>query len=116
MSEFFGFMRMLVGCGALLFIVTLVLLALPPSRLRCVGLEMTKWAMSIGLVLLCPSPIDVIPDVIVPVGWLDDVGYLVGAWYSAKSAMDERKKRRLYEEVELNELRHRATHRDDSGN
>ncbi|MBX3395549.1 MAG: DUF1232 domain-containing protein [Phycisphaerae bacterium] len=107
---------MLVGCGALLFIVTLVLLALPQSRLRCVGLEITKWAMAIGLVLLCPSPIDVVPDVVPGIGWLDDVGYLVGAWYTARSALDERKKRKLYEEVEFNDLRQRATHHDESRN
>lgn len=115
MSEFFGFMRMLVGCGALLFIVTLMLLALPQSKLRCVGLEMTKWAMAIGLICLCPSPVDVIPDVI-PGGFLDDIGYLIGAGLSVRSALEERKKRKLYEEIELQELRQRATQRDESRN
>lgn len=108
MAEFFSFLRFFVGCSSLLFIVMLVLLALPQSRLRCVGLEIAKWALCVGLLILLPSPLDVIPDVVPGVGWLDDIGYIVAAIGSARSALGERKKRALYEEIELDELRERA--------
>lgn len=108
MAEFFSAMKVFMACGTLFFVTMLVLLALPQSRLRCVGLEMTKWAMAAGLLLLLPSPVDVIPDVLPGVGWLDDIGYLVAAVASARSALGERRKRLLYEEVELQELREKA--------
>lgn len=108
MAEFFGFLKMFIGCGALVFVVMLLLLALPQSRLRCVGLEMTKWLMAVGLICLVPSPVDTVPDVIPALGWIDDLLYIVGAIASAKSALGDRKKRKLYEEIELRELEAQA--------
>lgn len=104
MEAFFSFLKVFVACGSLFFIVMLVLLALPQSRLRCVGLEMAKWALCAGLLLMVPSPADVIPDVVPGVGWLDDIGYVVAAFASASGALKERKKRKLYEELEMKDL------------
>lgn len=104
MPEFFCFLKVFVLCGAGIFIAMLVLLAMPQSRLRCVGLEMAKWTMAVGFLVLLPSPVDVIPDVLPVVGWADDVGYLLASVGAVKSALGERKKRRLYEEIELKEL------------
>lgn len=108
MEAFFSFLKFFVACGALFFIVMIVLLALPQSRFRCVGLEMAKWALCAGLLLMVPSPVDVIPDVVPGVGWLDDIGYVVAAVASARGALGERKKRLMYEEIETQELRDRA--------
>ncbi len=104
MAEFFSFLKVFMLCSTLLFMATLVLLALPQSRLRAVGLEMTKWAIALGLVVLVPAPVDLIPDAIPGIGWLDDIGYIVGAVCAAKSAMGDRKRRTILEELEFEEL------------
>ncbi len=108
MAEFFSFMKMLMVCGTVFFIVTLVLLSMPQSRLRYVGMEMIKWVAAIGLVLMVPLPIDVLPDVLPPITYIDDLGYIVMAIVSARSAMGDRRKRALIEEAELAELRSRS--------
>lgn len=107
MAEFFSFLRMFVGCGTLLFLAMLILLALPQSKLRTVGLELTKYALAAGLLLMLPLPIDVIPDV-VPGGFADDIAYLIGAIAAVRSGLGERKKRLIYDEIEMAELRQRA--------
>lgn len=104
MAEFFGFMKMLVGSGTVMFIVMLVLLSLPQSKLRLVGLEMCKYAMCVALVLMIPSPIDILPDAIPVLGWLDDIGYIVGAVTAFKSAAGDRERRKLIDDIELAEL------------
>lgn len=103
MAEFFSFLKVFALCGTFFFVVTLVLLALPQSRLRSVGVEMSKWALMVGLLLMVPSSVDVIPDVIPVVGWMDDIGYILGAICAANSAMEERKRRRAFEEIEFND-------------
>lgn len=108
MAEFFSFLKVFVGCSTLLFLAMLILLALPASRLRTVGLELLKYAVAVGLVLLCASPVDVLPDVVPVVGWLDDIGYIVAAIASVRSGLGERKKRLIYDEIEMAELRQRA--------
>lgn len=101
MAEFFSFLKMIVVCGTVFFITMTVLLALPQSKLRSMGLEMSKWALACGLLLLVPSPVDVIPDVVPGLGWADDIGYVVAAGFAAKSALGERKRRTLLEELEF---------------
>ena len=93
MSEFIGLVKVLAGCGTVLFIAMLVLLSLPQCRLRSVGVELMKWLTAAGLVFLTVSPIDVIPDVVPLLGWGDDLGYLLGAFTTARSAMSERRRR-----------------------
>lgn len=108
MESFFSFLKVFVVSGSLLFLVMLVLVSLPQSKLRCVGLELAKWALCAGLALLTVSPVDVIPDVVPVAGWLDDIGYIVAAVAAARSAMADGKKRKLYEEIELNNLQDQA--------
>ncbi|QOJ14818.1 MAG: hypothetical protein HRU75_09275 [Planctomycetia bacterium] len=103
MAEFFSFMRMLVGCSSLIFIVMLVLLSLPASKLRAVGLELTKYAMVLGLVVLVFSPLDILPGL--PV---DDLFYIVGAILTGRSALKDRETRLLFDEIELKELQAKA--------
>jgi uncharacterized membrane protein YkvA (DUF1232 family) len=102
MAEFFSFLKITVLCGTIFFIATAVLLAMPQSKLRSVGLEMSKWALACGLLLMIPSPIDVLPDIL-PGGFLDDIGYLIAAGMTAKSAFAERKKRAIVEDLEFEE-------------
>lgn len=101
MAEFFEFLKVFVICGTVFFITMTVLLAMPQSKLRSVGLEMSKWALMCGLLLMVPSPIDVLPDVVPVAGWLDDFGYILGALGAAKSAVTERKRRTALEELEF---------------
>lgn len=105
MAEFCSFLRTFMICGTVFFITTLVLLSLPQSRLRSVGLEISRYALAAGLFLMVPSPVDGIPDIAPIVGWLDDVGYIVGGWYAISSGLGERKKRALFEEYEMEQLR-----------
>lgn len=105
MSDFFAFLSVFVKCATVFFIVFLVLMALPQCRLRCVALEMAKWALSVGLILLTVSPLDAIPDVVPVIGWGDDIGYILGAIGAARSALGERKKRQIYEEMDMTKLR-----------
>jgi uncharacterized membrane protein YkvA (DUF1232 family) len=101
MAEFFSFLKVFMLCGTLFFIATAVLLSLPQSKLRSVGLEMSKWALALGLLVLVPSPVDVLPDVVPGIGWLDDIGYIVASIGAAKAALGERKRRTLLEEAEF---------------
>lgn len=101
MSEFFSFLKVFAICGTVFFIATAVLLSLPQSKLRSVGMEMSKWALVCGLLLMVPSPVDVLPDVVPGIGWLDDIGYILGAIAAAKGAMSERKRRAMWEEAEF---------------
>lgn len=96
MAEFFGFLKVFVVCGTVFFIATLVLMAMPQSRLRSVGLEMTKWAAVAGLAVLVASPIDLLP--LLPI---DDVAYIIGGICTAKSAFGERKRRAYLEQLEF---------------
>jgi len=108
MAEFFSFLKLFVGCSTLLFLTMLILLALPQSKLRAVGLEVAKYAMAAGLVLMVASPADVIPDVIPVLGFADDIGYIVAAIAAFRSARGDRQTRLLYDEAEQAELRRRA--------
>jgi hypothetical protein len=84
----------IVICGSVLILAFLILLALPKSMLRCVLLEVLGW---LGTVLACVyvvSPIDVIPDFIPVLGWIDDGGVLVGGIASAITAICARSDRK----------------------
>ncbi len=85
-------------CGTVLTIAFLILMALPQSKLRSVGMEIGKWIMAALCAILVISPIDIIPDVIPVLGWGDDIGYVVAAVAAARSAWKERQERQLMEE------------------
>lgn len=106
MSAFFSLVQACVICGTILFLTLLVLLSLPQSKLRAVGLEMTKWTVVAGLALLVVSPLDLLPGL--PI---DDLAYIAGAIATGRSALGERRKRLLFEEAEIAELQERANHR-----
>jgi len=99
MSEFLSVVKMFMVCGTLVAIAMIVLLSMPQSRLRAVGLEVTKWAMVGGLVLLIFSPLDLLPGL--PI---DDLIYLIAAIASGGSAVEDRKRRLLIEQAELSQI------------
>ncbi|MGH7243426.1 MAG: YkvA family protein [Phycisphaerales bacterium] len=104
MGEFFSFLRCLMFCGTVFFLAMLVLLALPKSRLRSVGVEISRWVVAGFLLLMVPSPVDLIPDVIPGIGWLDDIGYLAGSVCAVRSALNLRRRRLELEEDEASQL------------
>lgn len=101
MADFFSLLHTIVVCSTLFFITTLILMALPQARLRSIGREMGKWGFACLLLLMVPSPLDPVPDVLFPVGFIDDALYLFGAYKSIKSAVGEHKKRDLIDELEM---------------
>lgn len=103
MSALFTFLSVFIVCSTLVFLTMLVLLSLPQSKLRTVGLELSKYAMVFGFVVLVCSPLDLLPGL--PI---DDLFYIVGAILTGRSALGDRKTRLLYDDIELRELQAKA--------
>ena len=72
----FGFLKVMVIAGAVVFALFLVLLAIPKCPLRSYLLELMGYAGAATSALGVVSPIDVIPDFIPVLGWLDDLAYV----------------------------------------
>ncbi len=84
-------------CLTTLAVTTLVLLSKPESQLRNVAKAALKFMVALLLLLLTVSPIDVLPDALFPIGFADDVVYLMGVVASIKSGLREFKSRRQIE-------------------
>jgi hypothetical protein len=95
MSDFFSMLKCVFVCGTVIFITCVILLSLPRCKLRYVGLECTKYAVVAGLLILVALPIDLLPGL--P---LDDIGYLIGAYWAGASALQDRSERREIEDAE----------------
>ena len=76
-------------CSALVTITFMVLLSLPQSKLRSVCLELFQYVLAAGLILLTLSPVDMVPDLFFPVGFVDDLGYIAAAIATIKSAREK---------------------------
>lgn len=100
MSDFFNFLSVFATCGTVFFVAMLVLLALPKSQLRSIGMECLKYAFAAGLFLLVPSVVDVIPDVVPLAGQADDLAYLIGGVAAVRSGLKDRKQRAFEQECE----------------
>jgi hypothetical protein len=85
--------KLIVICGTLLLCTFLVLLALPKSRLRSFMLEIFGWGIAGLSAVYVISPIDLIPDFIPVIGWIDDVGAAVGGVTAAMTAISARRER-----------------------
>ncbi len=86
-------LKWMVVCATVLFCLFLVLLALPKSRLRCFLLEIGGWSTAALSAVYIVSPIDLIPDFIPVVGWIDDVGALVAGLVALSTALSARRDR-----------------------
>jgi uncharacterized membrane protein YkvA (DUF1232 family) len=84
----------IVFCGTLLILAFLILLAMPKSMLRGVLLEILGWLGAVLAGLYVVSPIDVIPDFIPVLSWIDDGGAIVGGIASAVTALSARRDRK----------------------
>ena len=77
MDSFMGLLKIVVICGALVFALFIILLAMPKSRLRSIVLEMAGWFVTGASATLVISPVDLVPDFIPVLGQMDDLGYIV---------------------------------------
>jgi uncharacterized membrane protein YkvA (DUF1232 family) len=90
----FALLNNLVVCGTVAGVAFLVLLSLPASRLRSVVLEILGWLVAISSAAYVASPLDVIPDFIPVIGWVDDGTAIVAGVVGAISALSTRSGRR----------------------
>ena len=68
-------MQLALGCGTLLLVAFLILLALPNSRLRAVVMPVVSWLMVIACGCYVASPVDGMPEAFFgPVALIDDIG------------------------------------------
>src|SRR4029434_4944491 len=74
-DAFFSFLKVAtIGIFALIALV-LVLLAIPQTRLKSTLTELLAWCGFLGASGLVISPVDLIPDFLPVIGWMDDLGY-----------------------------------------
>jgi len=83
----FEMINTLIMCGTGLFVVFLILLAMPKSQLRSFLAPLVGWAVAALSTIYIVSPIDIVPDFIPIAGWLDDGGALMTAIAGAVMAM-----------------------------
>jgi uncharacterized membrane protein YkvA (DUF1232 family) len=93
MNEVFSVMKFFGGCGTVLLLTFVVLLAMPNSKLRAVLLKIVGWAVVVLCIFYGISPIDILPEAFLgPLGLIDDVvaiGVAIGAASAAMQAGHE---------------------------
>lgn len=95
MSEFFEFLRMMLKCGTLFAIVSVIALSLPESRFRTVLNEILGWGFAVLCGVYCLSPVDLIPEAVAgPFGLIDDAGAVFLGYHKIKDSLKLRQLRR----------------------
>jgi uncharacterized membrane protein YkvA (DUF1232 family) len=94
MSEVLSAMKFFGGCGTLLFLAFMALLAMPKSKLRAVLMQVVGWAVVAFCAIYAISPFDVLPEALLGpfLGLFDDaaaVAVAVGAGSAALQARRE---------------------------
>jgi uncharacterized membrane protein YkvA (DUF1232 family) len=82
----FSLLETMMHCGTMIVLAFLVLLALPQCKLRNVCLETSGWLAAALCAHYVVCPIDLIPDCLPGIGWVDDAGALLGGIISASIA------------------------------
>lgn len=89
MSSVLTLVQFAIGCGSLLAVVFLILLALPQSRLRVFLMPIVGWSLAIFCAFYCISPVDLVPEAFLgPFGLIDDVVALSGGIAAAMAARE----------------------------
>jgi hypothetical protein len=101
MSEFFGFLSTFMWCLTIFGIASVVSLSLPKSRLRTVLSEFLGYGAMGLCALYAISPVDLFPEAFFgPIGYIDDIGAVVGGFLAFQSAMKARHERQELEYYE----------------
>ena len=87
MQTIMGTIQTMMVCGTMLGLAFFILLSMPQSQLRAFLLPIVGWAVAIACGIWCISPIDLIPDVLFPIGFADDAAALVTGITAAGVAM-----------------------------
>jgi uncharacterized membrane protein YkvA (DUF1232 family) len=105
---FFSTIRFFFGCGTLLFVSLIVLAHLPKSPLRSSLVQICGWATALLCGAWVVSPIDPIPDVLFPVGFIDDIMAAIVGFKAAKAAWKAGKEKAAFEKEEAAAAEQRA--------
>jgi uncharacterized membrane protein YkvA (DUF1232 family) len=100
MDSFFSTIRFFFGCGTLLVLALIVLAHLPKSPLRASLVQICGWATALLCGAWFVSPVDPIPDVFFPFGFIDDVVAVIVGFKAAKAAWKAGKEKADFEEEE----------------
>ncbi len=83
-----GVIRLLILCGTMLGLASIVLLAMPKCRLRAVLMQVVGWAVVVFCVIYGLSPADLLPECILgPLGLFDDLGAIAVAIGAGSAAL-----------------------------
>ncbi len=93
MDGFFSTIRFFFGCGTLLLLSLVVLAHMPKSPLRTTLVQVCGWATTALCGAYIASPLDVVPDVFFPIGFIDDALALFVGIKSALAAWNAGQKR-----------------------
>jgi uncharacterized membrane protein YkvA (DUF1232 family) len=86
MDGFFSTIRFFFGCGTLLVLALIMLAHLPKSPLRSTLIQICGWATAALCGAWVLSPVDPVPDVFFPIGFIDDIIAACVGFKAAKAA------------------------------
>lgn len=86
MDGFFSTIRFFMGCGTLLVLTLVVVAHLPKSPLRASLMQICGWATAALCGAWVLSPLDPIPDVLFPIGVIDDIIVAFAGFKAAAAA------------------------------
>lgn len=90
MENFWEFLKLAMLYATIFWGLFIILLSLPGSRLRQILMNLyskTCYAITILLGLYIVSPVDLIPDIIIGLGQVDDAVALVGAFFTGLTGL-----------------------------
>jgi len=91
--SFFGMICVLALCGTSLAAAMMVLVSLPHSPMKDLLVQVVGWLFAILCAIYAISPIDIVPDFLVPIGFVDDIGVAIAGVTSAMAAWRAGKRR-----------------------